>query len=133
MNHVHPTAVIAAGVELGDGNTIGPYAVILGPARIGDGNWIGPHVVIGPPAEIRGIDASATLTPDAVQVVRDALNEHHVIFFRDQSLTPDQQAAFAARFGTVTEAHPVLPSIAESPQVLAIDGAVDRAQPRRGE
>ncbi|HEX3796389.1 MAG TPA: TauD/TfdA family dioxygenase [Acidimicrobiales bacterium] len=78
-------------------------------------------------AEIRGIDASATLTPDAVQLVRDALNEHHVIFFRDQSLTPDQQAAFAAHFGTVTEAHPVLPSIAESPQVLAIDGAVDRA------
>jgi UDP-N-acetylglucosamine acyltransferase len=56
MNHVHPTAVIADGVELGEGNTIGPYAVILAPARIGDGNWIGPHVVIGPPAEIRGID-----------------------------------------------------------------------------
>jgi UDP-N-acetylglucosamine acyltransferase len=56
MNQVHPTAVIADGVSLGNGNVIGPYAIILGPARIGDGNWIGPHVVIGTPAEIRGID-----------------------------------------------------------------------------
>jgi len=78
-------------------------------------------------AEIWGIDLSEALAPDVVQVVRDALNEHHVIFFRDQSLTPDRQAAFAGQFGQVTEAHPVLPSIADSPQVLAIDGAVDRA------
>lgn len=56
MNDVHPTAIVADGVSLGDGNVIGPFAVILGPARIGDGNWIGPHVVIGTPAEIRDID-----------------------------------------------------------------------------
>ena len=56
-----------------------------------------------------------------------ALNMHHVIFFRDQSLHPTQQADFARQFGTVTEAHPVLPSIDESPEVLAIDGKVDRA------
>ena len=54
--------------------------------------------------------------------MRQALNTHHVIFFRDQSLTPEQQADFARQFGTVTEAHPVLPSIDESPEVLAIDG-----------
>ncbi len=59
--------------------------------------------------------------------MRHALNMHHVIFFRDQSLTAEQPADFARRFGTVTEAHPVLPSIDESPEVLAIDGKVDRA------
>jgi UDP-N-acetylglucosamine acyltransferase len=56
MNNVHPTAVIAEDVILGDGNVIGAYAVILGPVRIGDRNWIGPHVVIGTAGEIRGID-----------------------------------------------------------------------------
>jgi UDP-N-acetylglucosamine acyltransferase len=53
-NRIHPTALIGAGVELGDDNVVGPYTVIVGPARIGDGNWIGPHVSIGGPAEYRG-------------------------------------------------------------------------------
>ncbi|MET1073166.1 MAG: UDP-N-acetylglucosamine acyltransferase [Umezawaea sp.] len=52
-NRIHPTAVIGAGVELGDDNVIGPYAVIVGQTRIGSGNWIGPHVSIGTPAEDR--------------------------------------------------------------------------------
>jgi len=67
------------------------------------------------------------LAPEVVAAVRDAWISHHVIFFRDQSLTAEQQADFARQFGTVTEAHPVLPSIEESREVLAIDGKVDRA------
>ena len=79
-------------------------------------------------AEISGVDISAPLAPEVVAAVRCARsNTHHVIFFRDQSLTAEQQADFARQFGTVTEAHPVLPSIDESPEVLAIDGKVDRA------
>ena len=78
-------------------------------------------------AEIAGVDIAQPLTPDVVGAIRDALNTHHVVFFRDQSLTAEQQAAFARQFGIVTEAHPVLPSIDESPEVLAIDGKVDRA------
>jgi alpha-ketoglutarate-dependent taurine dioxygenase len=78
-------------------------------------------------AEISGVDISAPLAPEVVAAIRDAWTTHHVIFFRDQSLTADQQADFARQFGTVTEAHPVLPSIEESPEVLAIDGRVDRA------
>lgn len=78
-------------------------------------------------AEIHGLDLSRPLGPHAVTAVREALNVHHVVFFRDQSLTPAQQAAFAAQFGEVTEAHPVIPSIEEHPQVMAIDGAGDRA------
>jgi alpha-ketoglutarate-dependent sulfate ester dioxygenase len=78
-------------------------------------------------AEIHDIDISEPLAPEVVAAVRQALNTHHVIFFRDQSLSADQQAAFASQFGEVTEAHPVLPSIPENGQVLAIDGKVDRA------
>jgi taurine dioxygenase len=78
-------------------------------------------------AEIHGVDLAAPLPPPVVAEVRAALNRHHVIFFRDQELTPAQQVAFAAQFGEVTEAHPVLPAVAENPKVLAIDGREDRA------
>jgi alpha-ketoglutarate-dependent taurine dioxygenase len=78
-------------------------------------------------AEVRGLDLSAPLATDEVASVRAALNTHHVVFFREQSLSPEQQADFARQFGEVTEAHPVLPSIAGNAEVLAIDGTVDRA------
>jgi alpha-ketoglutarate-dependent taurine dioxygenase len=74
-------------------------------------------------AEIHGLDLSAPLGPATVAAVRAALNTHHVVFFRDQELTPEAQVAFAAQFGEVTEAHPVIPSIDEHPKVLAIDAA----------
>jgi len=78
-------------------------------------------------AEVHGIDLAAPLAPATVADVRAALNRHHVIFFRDQELTPEQQVGFAAQFGEVTEAHPVLPAIDANPRVLAIDGREDRA------
>jgi UDP-N-acetylglucosamine acyltransferase len=53
-NKIHPTAIIGAGVQLGDNNVIGPYTVITGPTIIGDANLIGPHASIGSPAEFRG-------------------------------------------------------------------------------
>ncbi len=81
--------------------------------------------VIG--AEIHGVNLAEPLEPEVVADIRAALNEHHVIFFRDQELSAEQQADFARQFGTVTEGHPVIPSIAESSEVLAIDSREDRA------
>ncbi|SDP75997.1 acyl-ACP--UDP-N- acetylglucosamine O-acyltransferase [Lentzea jiangxiensis] len=52
VNHIHPSAVVGDGVELGDGITIGPGAVVLGPCVVEDGAWIGPGCVIGTPPEI---------------------------------------------------------------------------------
>ena len=40
-------------------------------------------------AEIHGIDLRRPLGAPVVAQVRQALNDHHVIFFRDQELTPD--------------------------------------------
>ena len=77
--------------------------------------------VIG--AEVRGLDLSAPLGAATVAAVRAALNAHHVVFFREQELTPEAQVAFAGQFGEVTEAHPVIPSIDAHPKVLAIDAA----------
>lgn len=43
---IHPTAIVEAGAELGQGVSIGPYAVVGAGARIGDRTQILSHVVI---------------------------------------------------------------------------------------
>jgi alpha-ketoglutarate-dependent taurine dioxygenase len=78
-------------------------------------------------AELHGVDLAQPLGEDVVAAVRAALNRHHVIFFRDQELSPAAQADFARQFGVVTEGHPVIPAISENTEVLAIDSREDRA------
>ena len=39
--NIHPTAVVAAGAELGDGTTVGPHSVIEDGAVVGDDNELG--------------------------------------------------------------------------------------------
>jgi UDP-N-acetylglucosamine acyltransferase len=46
---VHPTALISADAQVGDGVQIGPYTVIDGPVTIGPECEVGPHVhLVGP-------------------------------------------------------------------------------------
>jgi taurine dioxygenase len=78
-------------------------------------------------AEIHGVDIAGDLDDETVAAIRAALNTHHVVFFRDQQLTPERQEAFAGRFGEVTEGHPVIPAIEGNSKVLAIDSREDRA------
>jgi alpha-ketoglutarate-dependent taurine dioxygenase len=78
-------------------------------------------------AEVAGLDLSEPLGPDVVADVRAALGEHLVLFFMDQDLSPDRQADFARQFGEVTPAHPIIESLEGHPEVLPIDGRVDRA------
>jgi alpha-ketoglutarate-dependent taurine dioxygenase len=78
-------------------------------------------------AELHGVDLSAPLSERLVSEIRTALNTHHVIFFRDQELSPGQQEDFARQFGEVTEGHPVIPAREGHPKVLVIDGREDRA------
>jgi len=49
---IHPTAVLGAGVELGEDIGIGPYAVVGDGARIGHRVRVGAHVVIGSDCEV---------------------------------------------------------------------------------
>ena len=46
--------------------------------------------------------------------------------FRGQHLDPEQHLAFAARFGQPTEGHPVIPGIADHPEVFEIDYSATR-------
>ena len=50
-------------------------------------------------AEIRGIDLRERQSPATIVAMRDALNEHSLLLFRDQNITPEQHVAFGRRFG----------------------------------
>ena len=53
--------------------------------------------------EIRGIDLSRPITPEVRDAILDAFIAHHVLVFRDQNLTKDQQHAFTLNFGKLEE------------------------------
>jgi len=71
-------------------------------------------------AEIRGVDVR-DLDDETVAEIRRVWLERKVVFFPGQHLEPAQHLAFAARFGEPTEGHPVIPGIADNPEVFEID------------
>ena len=78
-------------------------------------------------AEIHGIDLSETMDDAAFASVRRALLDNLVIFFRDQTFTPDQHLSFARRFGKV-ETHRYAKGLESQPEVLpVVKEATDRA------
>ncbi|MBT7666444.1 MAG: acyl-ACP--UDP-N-acetylglucosamine O-acyltransferase [Rhodospirillaceae bacterium] len=46
MVTIHPTAIVEAGAELGDGVKIGPFCTVSAQARLGDGVVLDRHVVV---------------------------------------------------------------------------------------
>jgi alpha-ketoglutarate-dependent taurine dioxygenase len=71
-------------------------------------------------AVIRGLDLHS-LDDATVEAVRRVWLDRRVVFFPDQRLDPDSHQAFAARFGELTEGHPVIPGLTGSPSVFQID------------
>jgi taurine dioxygenase len=74
-------------------------------------------------AQISGVDLSRDLTGDQRAAIEQALLTHQVLFFRNQPITPRQQARFAANFGDL-HIHPIYPNVPEQPEVLILDTAV---------
>lgn len=70
-------------------------------------------------AEVDGVDLSLDLDDDVIAALGEAFVTHHVLFFRDQSLTPDQQRRFAARFGPL-DTHPYVAGMPEFPEVVEV-------------
>ncbi len=71
-------------------------------------------------AEVEGVDLSRDLHDDVLAEVRAALLDHLVIFFRNQSLTPEQQLVFARRWGEI-HLHPFMegmPDHSEIPEIV---------------
>jgi taurine dioxygenase len=72
-------------------------------------------------AEIRCIDLHHPLDPETRGAVRQALLDYKVIFFPGQHLSPEEHKAFAASFGEITVAHPVIPGLEHHKEVFEID------------
>jgi taurine dioxygenase len=70
-------------------------------------------------AEIRGLDLSKPLEEDVFAAVHDTLMDRHVLVFRDQALSREEQLAFARRFGE-PEVHPIANGLAEHPEVIRV-------------
>jgi taurine dioxygenase len=69
-------------------------------------------------AEIGGVDL-ARLDDDTFADIKAAWLEHLVIFFRNQKITPEQQIAFARRFGEIHH-HPFMKGMDDYPDILEI-------------
>lgn len=74
-------------------------------------------------AQIEGVDLTQPLSVEQREAIEQALLKHQVIFFKNQSINPQQQARFAANFGDL-HIHPIYPNITEQPEVLVLDTAV---------
>jgi alpha-ketoglutarate-dependent taurine dioxygenase len=77
-------------------------------------------------AQLEGVRLSGNLSDTVVEGIRHALVAHKAIFFRDQThLTDEEQVAFGRRLGTVTTAHPTVPSLDNNSHVLNLDSGFD--------
>jgi len=78
-------------------------------------------------AELGGVDLREPLREDEVEVITEALGRHQVLFFREQSMSAEQQVSFARRFGEIdlplfrTTSSPV-------PEVLILDQVAPKGE-----
>ena len=70
-------------------------------------------------AVVSGVDLAVDLSAETVAEIRRAFVEHHVLFFRDQDLTPEQQIAFGKRFGEL-DTHPFVVANPEHPELIDV-------------
>ena len=71
-------------------------------------------------AEVRGVDVR-TIDDETLAEIRRLWVDRKVLFFPGQHLDQAEHQAFAARFGELTEGHPVVPSVEGFPSVFEID------------
>jgi taurine dioxygenase len=71
-------------------------------------------------AIVSGIDISQDLPQSAIARLGELLIEHQILFFREQPISPEAQARFAARFGSL-HVHPIYPVLPDLPEILLLD------------
>lgn len=70
-------------------------------------------------AIVGGVDLARELDDETVAEIRRALLDHGVVFFREQSLTAEQQVRFSRRFGPYSPV-PFIEPVAGHPEVIAV-------------
>jgi taurine dioxygenase len=71
-------------------------------------------------AEVTGVSLGVDLSETDIDSVHEALMQHQVLFFRDQSLDPPAMLALAERLGEVDAGHPVYPHAPGYPNVVEL-------------
>src|SRR5258707_3782709 len=81
-------------------------------------------------AEIRGVDLAQPLDDAGFATIERAYNEHGVIFFRDQHITPSQQVDFTRRFGEIEfNIFGERWSVAGSPEIVVVSNITEDGKP----
>ena len=81
-------------------------------------------------AEIRGVDLREPLDEGEFAAIERAYDEHGVIFFRGQKLTPPQQVAFTRRFGEIEfNIFGERWSVTGSPEIVVVSNAIENGAP----
>ena len=70
-------------------------------------------------AEVAGVNLAEPLGDNILAQIHGALLAHSVIFFHDQKIAPEQQIAFARRFGDI-HLHPFIKGLDEHPEIIEI-------------
>ncbi len=70
-------------------------------------------------AEITGVDVAHDLSDGVISDIRQALLDHGVIFFRNQTLDADRHKAFTRRFGEIF-IHPNYNGVSADPEIVDI-------------
>lgn len=70
-------------------------------------------------AEVHNVDLSKPLSNTTVSNIRQALHDHLVIFFRSQSLGPEQYLSFTSHFGKPVE-YPFVKGIDGYPEIINV-------------
>jgi taurine dioxygenase len=70
-------------------------------------------------AEIFGVDLAREVDAETFREIRQALLEHGVIFFRDQTLTPERHKAVARRFGEIV-VHASYKALDGHPEIMPV-------------
>ena len=81
-------------------------------------------------AEIGGVDLSRPLDDATFAAIERAYDEHGVIFFRGQSITPAQQVAFTRRFGEIAfNIFGERWSVPDHPEIVVLSNITDGDRP----
>src|SRR6266853_1753121 len=81
-------------------------------------------------AEIRGVDLARSIDDETFAAIERAYNDHAVIFFRDQHITPPQQVAFTRRFGEIEfNIFGERWSVQGSPEIVVVSNVTEDGRP----
>ncbi|BCO28416.1 alpha-ketoglutarate-dependent taurine dioxygenase [Rhodoferax lithotrophicus] len=75
---------------------------------------------------IRGLNLSQPLNEVTQEELRQALARFEMIFFRDQTLTPEQHIAFTRIFGGVAEVKAFFPRLQAHPEIEVIESTPEK-------